>query len=353
MSNAINTTNSPLFLGLQTALGTPATTNFKKFHLISGNIKTDKQGEKAEWLDGSRYSNAFDYTASIQVTGQFTVQGSADAIGFLAACALGTDVSVGEAVPYTHTINPGNTIPFLTSVGQLGIDSNSQIHEHSDIQIVSVKIDSSSDNDVVTAEVEVVGLTPGKTRAALPSATSETDDPFLHYNGEDNFVFAGLNSGGAVKDVSQSSITIQNGLTPYFGDSSTPTSLVAGRGEIMVDFTVLATDETLPLLNKYYYGTASPSTGAYPVTDVFKEEFGVKYTTGASTTLRSVEVIIPELVFKIDEYPEASADGNPIEIACTGEARVANGDSVSDIITIEAVTADPNSYSDNSAPEEG
>jgi len=120
--------------------------------------------------------------------------------------------------------------------------------------------------------------------------------------------------------------------------------LVPGRGEITVDFTVLATDETLPMLNNYYYGTETPGIGDEPTADVFTESFEVNYSRGTGVDERGVEIVIPELVFSVEEYPEASADGGPVEIAATGMARIASGETVEDIISIVATTDDEDDY---------
>lgn len=350
MSQPVSTIHGPLYIARQDNEGTAATTGFKKFHKVSGKVHTAKEAGTAEWLDGSRYSDAFDYTSSIQVAGQFTVQGSADAIGSLAAWALGDDAIATSGSVYEHTITAASTIPYLTIVTALGEDPVNQVLEHYDCQITQLVIEGSADNDVLTAQVEVVGIHPGKVRASEPSADSENDEPLLHYNAEDSFSIAGLNSGNEVKEVNQAQLTISNEVTPYFGDSVRPVALVAGRGSIELSFTVLATDDTLPLLNSYYYGTATPSNGDEPVADIFKESYAVTYSRGTGADLRSVAISIPELVYTVEEYPEATAGGDPVEIACTGSARIADGSGPEDIIEIVSTNADDTSYSDGSSP---
>ena len=350
MATPISTVHGPLYIARQSTQGTAATTGFKKYHRVSGKVYTKKEISAAEWLDGSRYADSFDYTASLEVAGQFQVHGSADAIASLAAYALGDDDITGSATPYTHTVTPALTVPYLTIVTALGEDPNNQVLEHYDVQITSLSIEGTADNDVLIAEVEVIGINPGKVRAAEPTAASENEDPLLHYNAEDNFVLAGLDGGDEVKAVNQAKITINNGIEAYYGDSVRPVALVPGRGEITVDFTLLCDDETLPMLNSFYYGTETPSNGDEPVTDVFKEGFSVTYGVGSGSTERSVAFDIPELVYMIEEYPEASPDGNPIEIAATGMARIEAGSGPEDIISIVAKTADSTSYSDGSSP---
>lgn len=349
MATPLSTVHGPLYIGRQDNQGTPAT-DFKKYHRVSGKVYTKKDISAAEWLDGSRYADSFDYTSSIEVAGQFTVHGSADAIASLVAYALGDDVITGSSQPWTHTINPALTVPYLTVVTALGEDPVNQVLEHYDVQITSLAIEGTADNDVLTAQVEVIGIHPGKVRASEPTAVSESEEPLLHYNAEDNFVLAGLNSGNEVKTVNQAKVTISNGIEAYYGDSVRPVALVAGRGEITVDFTLLCDDETLPLLNSFYYGTATPSAGDEPTADVFKEGYSVTYGRGSGSSERSVSFEIPELVYKIEEYPEASSDGKPVEIAATGNARVEEGSTAADIITVTAQTADDTSYSDGSSP---
>lgn len=349
MSQPVSTVHGPLWIARQAAEGTAATTGFKKFHRVSGKVSIGKEAGSAEWLDGSRYADSFDYISSIQVTGQFVVHGSADAIGSLAAWALGDDVITGSG-PYAHEITAASTIPYLTIVTALGEDPVNQIHEHYDVQISSLTIEGSADSDVLTAEVEVVGIHPGKVRSAEPTAASETEDPLLHYNAEDTFVLAGLNGGAEVKTVNQARLTISNGITPYFGDSVRPVALVPGRGEITVDFTVLADDETLPLLNNYYYNDPAPTAGDEPSAEVFTEGFAVNYSRGAGADARGVQIDIQKLVYTIEDYPEADAGGDPIEIACTGAARVPDGGEAADIITVTATTNDNESYTDGSSP---
>lgn len=350
MATPISTVHGPLYIARQASQGTAATTGFKKYHRVSGKVYTNKEISSAEWLDGSRYADSFDYTASIEVAGQFQVHGSADAIASLAAYALGDDVITGSSSPYTHTINPALTVPYLTIVTALGEDPVNQVLEHYDVQITSLSVEGTADDDVLVAEVEVIGIHPGKVRASEPNAASENEDPLLHYNAEDTFVLAGLNGGDAVKTVNQAKITINNGIEAYYGDSVRPVALVAGRGEITVDFTLLCDDETLPMLNSFYYNTETPSNGDEPTADVFKEGFSVTYSKGSGSTQRSVSIEIPELVYMVEEYPEASPDGSPVEIAATGMARIEEGSGPEDIITITAETADNTSYSDGSSP---
>jgi len=345
----LSTIHGPLYIARQASEGTAASTGFKKFHRVSGKVYTAKEAGSAEWLDGSRYSDAYDYTSSIQVAGQFTVQGRADAIASLASWALGDDVIASSGSVYEHTITAAPTVPYLTIVTALGQDPVNQVLEHYDVQITQLTIEGSADNDVLSAQVEVVGINPGKVRASEPTADTETEEPLLHYNAEDAFFIAGLNSGSEVKTVNQAQLTINNEITPYFGDSVRPVALVAGRGSIELSFTVLATDETLPLLNNFYYGTDSPANGDVPTADVFKEGYSVTYSRGAGADERSVAISIPELVYTVEEYPEASAGGDPVEIACTGSARVADGSGPEDIIQVVAKSADDTSYSDGSA----
>ena len=347
MSQPISTVHGNLYIAPQVdGEGVPATDGFKKFNKVSGKVAIGKEAGSATWLDGSRYANSFDYTSSIQVTGSFVVQGDASSIGALAAWALGEDTTTGVG-PYTHTINAASTIPYLTVITTLGNTDDatvSQIHEHYDVQISSLAIEGTADNDVLECTVEVVGIHPGKVRSTEPTPDTLAEDPLLHYNAEDSFILAGINSGDEVKEVNQCSITISNDITPYFGDSVRPAALVPGRGEISVDFTVLATNETLPMLNNYYYGTENPSAGDEPTADVFKESFEVNYSRGAGVDERGVQITIPELVFSVEEYPEASADGGPVEIAATGMARITDGDTVEDIISVVATTNDADDY---------
>jgi hypothetical protein len=349
MSQPVSTVHGPLWISRQDNQGSAATSGWKKFHRVSGKVSIGKEAGKADWLDGSRYADSYDYISSIQVTGQFTVHGSADAIGSLAAWALGDDAITGSG-PYAHEITSASTIPYLTIITALGEDPVNQIHEHYDCQITSLVIEGSADADVLTAQVEVVGIHPGKVRATEPTAASESEEPLLHYNAEDTFTLAGLNGGDEVKTVNQARLTVSNGITAYYGDSVRPVALVPGRGEITVDFTVLADEDSLELLNNYYYGTPAPANGDEPTASVFKEGFSVNYSRGAGADARGVQIDIPELVYSIEEYPEADAGGDPIEIACTGAARVPEGGDVADIITITATTTDDESYTDGSSP---
>ena len=345
MSQPVSTTHGPLYIGRQDSPGTPATT-FKRFRRVSGKVAIGKEAGAAEWLDGSRYADSYDYISSISVTGQFTVQGSADSLGALLAYALGDDQISGSG-PYAHEITPAHTVPYLTMVTALGVDPVNQVHEHYDVQISSVKVEGSADNDVLTAEIEVIGIHPGKVRASEPTA-EETEEPLLHYDAEDTFVLAGINDGNEVKTVNQASITVSNGIEAYYGDSVRPVALVSGRGSISVDFTLLADDQSLPLLNNYYYGSPDPATGEEPAATVFKEGFSVNYSRGTGSEARGVQIEIPEVVFSIEDYPEADAGGGAIEIACSGQARVPEGGDYRDIITVIATTPDDESYTDGS-----
>lgn len=349
MSTPISTVNGPLLIAVQEQIGTPATTGYKSFKRVSGKVATQKTIEQADWLDNSRYSNAVDYVDSIQVAGQFEIQGDAGSLGFLLANTLGDDVITGSG-PYQHVISPSHDVPYLSIVCELGYQ-NGQIMRHSDCQIVQLEIEGSADNKVLTATVEIVGMTPGEKLAALPTPTTTHEDPLLHYNAEDSFVIAEIKDGDPVKVVNQAKYTFVNGVNPYFGDSVTPVALVTGRGSQNVDPTLLADTDTVPLLNYFYYNNPEPSPGDKPTADVYYGPFNSNYSRGEDETARGVQFDYPKVGYVIDEYPEAAASGDPIEIAAIGNVRIPDGGTIEDMVTITVTSADNKNYVTNESPD--
>lgn len=341
MATALSSKTASLYIGKQAEKGTAAT-NLTKLRWLSGNITTEKALESLEHLDGETFSNAFDYTNLISGTGTLRVEGDATTLGILLNATLaGSDTVTGsgeggDEAPFTHEIITGNARGYLTIIKVVGSGENALREQYVDCKIVNLTIEASAADKVVAVEFEVASLQPGIILDADPTGFAEAEEPFLYTDGEGEYQVG----GDTVAAINQWRIQVATGEEIWQGDAVRGLTMVAGVGSIGLDCTLLAADETLPILKQHLYGTATPAASAEPVSDVYYDTFQLTLAKGAGADARQFKVEVPKLRYAIDS-PDPSAEGGAIDLVCSGEVR-SNG--TDQRITATVISADDTAY---------
>lgn len=124
-------------LGIQTAQGTAATAPDVSFHASgdSNGLSAERSAEPVKLTKGSPV-DAGTYIKEVSPKFEATTLGFPKMLTYLAYAALGKITSEGTAAPYTHTITPGESLPYVTVFEQKGSSSAALA------QLVDAKVDS-------------------------------------------------------------------------------------------------------------------------------------------------------------------------------------------------------------------
>lgn len=124
-------------LGLQTAQGTAATAPVVSFHASgdSNGLSAERTNESIKLTKGSPV-DAGTYVSEVSPKFEATTLGFPKMLTYLAYAALGKIKSEGKATPYTHTITPGESLPYVTVFEQKGSASAALA------ELIDAKVDS-------------------------------------------------------------------------------------------------------------------------------------------------------------------------------------------------------------------
>lgn len=325
---AIESSAFSLWGAKQTGRGTAATTADKYLRQTDGGIEINRAFGNEQYGDGARFSNAVDFTDTIQGGGEPVVQMQPGAGSWLCAQYLGTDTIAGAGPTYTHTLTPANAGGrWCTFWKKVGVAVGPVRQKFNDTRISQLVLTASAGAKVFHATPTLMSVDPGEVFTSDPvktddDASNATDYPFLWTEAAGTWNFDG-GGAGAIADVNEFNLTMNDALDAWYGDNVTPATLVPGRGVVTVSATLGLTDQTLPKFNLIHYGTASPTVGTKPVKTIYSGSLDFKFTRGSAGTLREFRTE----VFKINYSPgdlaiSGQADGGAVTIALAGEARI-------------------------------
>jgi hypothetical protein len=226
-------------------------------------------------------------------------------IGLLLLGALGSDTVTGASSPYTHTITPAASLPYLTAWGAFGGTDYAQIV---DTKVSSLELSWEAAGRV-TAKASLLGITP----SFLASMYTETANEVLSSVG---FFTAGggvfsIESVGA--QVTGGSVKIDNHVAqPVVASTVLPADVVEGKREITWSLKLLPTDTHL--FREVYFGAST--LGALSGISAFPRlgAVSVQFAGPSSTTLTISSASTRFMV----EFPESSPDGGPAELTLAG-----------------------------------
>lgn len=220
--------------------------------------------------------------------------------------ALGAISSTGSADPFTHTVTPAVTLPYLTAFTRL----DTEYHKIRDGRVASLAL-SWERAEPLEATYELQGTVASLFQASWTATTDESlDQSFFPHGGV--FEVETVGSTPLTADIAAGEIRIQNNLRPVqLSKSVEPADNWPGAQIITVRLRLIPNDTELwrKIVTGSASGTAVTPTPQYG-------SFHVKFTIQTSPE-RSLDLTAPRVAFT-GEYPEPSPDGGPVELEIEG-----------------------------------
>lgn len=293
----------------QTGKGTIATAPTFKSPFSGGNITPVRETDRLTETDSSRDQSAA-YVVTSGVEGSPEMYVRAKTIGFWLASALGNVTTTGST-NFTHTITPGNALPWITVWKNVG-GPTGLFEAYQDCQVGSISI-SAEAGAPLAATVGIQGLIPSRLTVDPTTAPALAIDADPVFNFNNAAVTLG---GGATRLIRSFELTVENNVERQQTDDIVPFDLNAGQREISLGFDMLFQD--LTEYNKFHYGGASGTTES---PDIFTTSATFTFTLDANT---EVSFTLPSIAY--EEFPiEPSPGGDPIVSSVRAVAQKATG----------------------------
>lgn len=306
-----------LAIAKQTAKGTAATTATYRLRVAGGTPMPSRTINDLEETGTTRL-RAQTFIASVGVEGTPETFVRLPSLGLILYLAMGAKSVSGASDPYSHTETLANAQPYFTCWRMVG---DLLYEKFIDCKINSLTLTSEA-GAPVRASFAITGiksqsitLTTFTTEAAV--GTLDDGDPLMHYDGSGAF----LVEGAAVSSIERIVLNMNNNNSLQQGDSVTAYDVSDGMRDISVE-TTQALDE-VAMYNRFHYGTASPTTGTNPYTDVITLtgtngiDFLWTQVAAAPGPERSLRLQIPKLqVASVSGY-EPGTGGDPLKRAST------------------------------------
>jgi len=290
----------------QTAKGAPAAAATFGMGVRGGSVlMVDVQQENDGITFSSRVS-AYDNRLGIVPGASIQTRLWPRSAGLLLYGALGS-ISTSGAGPYTHTITPGATLPYLTAFAQL----DTEYHKVADCKINTLEL-TWSERSPVEVTYELMGIT----YTGYTGSYTVTNDE----SGQSRFIPPGgvfqvdTNSGTpATAKIVGGSITINNNLVPIpLSAAIVPDDVFEAEASLEVELRLMPTDTTE--WRKIVTGTAG---GTAPTGVEIYGSFSEKFTIDASNDL----TILGTRTAFLADYPEADPSGGPAELTLSGRIK--------------------------------
>jgi len=260
---SVNPGNYGFYMEKQTAKGTAATMAATSMFLerIDGDLMVDKEWAKLQtggtsgWGGGRAYLNGVKMTADT-----LTVMVSPKMAGAVMSWILGDDSIAGAGDPYTHTIIPAATSPWVTVWRQV----DDEWIRFEDCKIIEADFQAANDRDAIVARLALkfaVCALPVHLDAAPANLAAKETQFYTFWMGEGAWL-ADLGSGAEANQagISRVSVKITRPTSTPKGETFVPVDAFHGVGTIEVGYDVLATDHTVEFL--HLFGAANPADGA-------------------------------------------------------------------------------------------
>jgi hypothetical protein len=353
-----------LLIGRQSAAGTPldptaagsftSTANAQRFYQlpwISGDFSVNRTDGKTSYpVYGQRFYSATDYVQSLIGEGTPVFAGTPTSIAQLCAWFLGVDTLTGASDPATHVatspLTGGAGLPYLTVFKELGVNEGSGSASpgrwaFADSQITGLVIEGSSANPAVQVTATIRSANPGIVSSA-PSVTTNLLSSDRGFNFHDGATTTTSSFKFSAPDITNTPVVVGSahpGPTIGFriemaavvndvpSELAQPLGFTYGEVTLSAAVTFSANGDSLQLLNKIIYGSATPTagtpaTGAKPTSDIVQGALDITLTQAGAATTRDARFQIPLLKWTPQAEVPFSPDGSPVEIAMAAEGRV-------------------------------
>lgn len=290
----------------QTGKGAAATLDVEavKNAFSGGNIGPVRETDNLSETDASR-DRGVTYITTSGVEGEPEVYVRDTSVAFWLHKALGTISSTTVAPDYTHTITPGNVLPYVTVWRMIG---DTLYEEYRDCKVGSISI-SAEAGQPLTASLGIQGLQSTRLTAAPDNAAPIAVENSAVYSFNEAAVTLG---GGATALVRSFELGIDNNLTRQQTDDVVPYDVVEGVREVSLGFDLIF--ESLDEYNKFHYGGPAGTTID---SDVFTTSALFTFSKGAAN---EISFNLPSIAY--EEFPvEPDPGGDPITVSVRAVAQ--------------------------------
>jgi hypothetical protein len=331
-----------LWVGKQTAKGAPNNNPSKRLIQVAGELGTAVDTGSENWSDLSKFGSVTQWVNSVLGNGTPGIEATPTELAYLLWLFHGAESVSAIAGPpaasrheFVPSLGGGHWATFATRMGQSII----RRHQFNDCRIGQLVIEGSTGAKAVRVTPTVISLDPGEVRAADPAAAIPASVPFLYTDGAGAYEV----DGDVFRGQSQFTLTLNEGLTPVYGDDTRPHDVAQGDAGATIAATLLLDSDANALWNEKVYGSAAPAAGSKPLSRVAPiggYGFRLEQTNDSGAVNgRAFDFESDRIQWAIPDYPGPNPDGGSTEIAMAGTLR-GNGTTPSYTIGVETGPAD-------------
>lgn len=261
---------SQLLLAWETVYGSdPSTIAAWKLPFNTLDIGLDQPNQYAATIRDNR-NPSMPFRGNKDVTGTLVVPMDRRSTGVWLRGLLGSPVTTGSTIPYTHTYKVGDTIPsFALDVGHTDIGV---YYKYNGCKINTYGVTVGGDGELV-ANLGLIGASETKGTSAM-DASPAVDHTAIATRFE-NFEAAATEGGSAIDYLTEMSFEINNNLVPAFciGDAGIKSQLAEGMISVRGSITGLFQDDALLLKGRNFTESALSIT----ITDTGNANYSIAY----------------------------------------------------------------------------
>lgn len=295
----------------QLAKGTPATfaaANAFKNGFVGGNIGPARETENLAETDASR-DRGVTYVTQAGVEGEPEIYVRDESIVFWLQAALGARASTAGPTNFTHTLTPGNTLPYITAWKNLG---DTLYEEYRDCKVGSISV-SAEAGAPLTATIGIQGAKATRLTVAPDNAAPiPVENSAVYQYLRSAAVGIAQLGGGATALVRSFELGVENNVSRQHTDDIEAYDVVEGVREVSLGFDMVF--ENLDEYNKFHYGG---SAGTVISPNIFSTSAVFTFNKG---TNNEIAFNLPSIAYE-EFAPEPDAGGDPVVVSVRAAAQ--------------------------------
>lgn len=319
-----------LWVGKQSAKGTPNTAPSKRLVQVGGDFDVNRDDGTEEYSDLTKFGAATDWINSVNGAGEPVVACTPTETAYLLWLFHGAEtvtVVTGPPAASKHTYKPqagrGFYCTFVKRIGQ----SQIQRQQYNDCIISRVQIDGGTGQKPLHITPRVLSLDPAEVITSDPAAGLPTDKPFLYTDGVST---AGAGTftidSTVIRGASAFTFVADEDLSLVYGDNTLPVDIVQGNANASISVTLYFDADGIAEWNKLVYGTAAPTAGTKPLRTVpalGSYAFTMAQRTAGTNTAngRELHLNVPGVKWAIPDAPGPAPAGGAVEVTLAGTIR--------------------------------
>lgn len=308
----------------------------KRFAWISGDFSAERDDGQENWsTPSSRFRDGVDYVNTVQGQGEPVIAGHPLSVAQLCAWMLGTDSVSTVGSVNKHTLTPSVSSPYLTFAKSIG-NNEKVIRRYANSRISQIQLECSKQSQLLKLTTTISSASPElyeAPNATLAGTAIPTVRPFVWADMIGGFTIDSGPGTSAVRSSELSfNVTMNDALNFAYGEGVSPLDVLPGDSEVTFNFTMVASHESILLLQELFYGTVSWNVSQAPTAltqlgslniDFVKKDptNGNAYATSDTTNYGRLTIIIANAYFTPTAAIAPSPDGSPTEISFAGRAR--------------------------------